>query len=460
MIQAEPSPSPVAASGEPAIPARPWQWGIGPHYISLFLSILFFDRLGTATLDLGGLRAALVGVVIGGVLCFLLLYLPPALWGVRTRQPLSGLLAATFGELGGPRLAGLVLAVAQVLLFAAAVGYAADLSLRALVLLGLIGPDALAAARLGGPWHGGTVYLVTLLIWLPTAAVLGPILVHLVAAVMSVYVALPAVVFGITMIWALGGLSAAPPTGSGQLYLGGAMAVQLLFGFFAPAGAQGADWGAASREVRDVRLGGYVGVAMASVIVATIALVTVLGAEGRLPPQRLGEGTIAYRMIWSRAFRGDVGGIVTFVWTLALLGPACYAPTVGVRLLAEVWPGARRWLLGLLVAALAWPLAATGFALRLELVFGLIGALVAPLAGAMAAEFLAGTSSPPARRRVDPAAAVGWVAGLAAGLVPYVGPLLGASSLARVQPAAVLAFAVGLALAMVPRWPRALFGKA
>lgn len=437
---------------ERAVPPKPWQWGVGPHYTSLFLSILFIDRLAAATLDVAGLRPALLGILVGGGLCFLLLYLPPALWGVRSRLPLSRLLAATFGTSAGPRVAGVSLAAAQVLVFAAVLGYAANLSLRALALLGLIGPDALLPARPGGPWGGGTIYLATLLVWMPTAAVLGPILVHLVAAVLSVYIVLPAVVLGATMVWSLDGLKSAPLSpGGGSAYLGAALAVQMIFGYFAPAGATAADWGAASRDTRDVRLGGYVGVAMASIIIAAIALVSVLGAEGRLPPQRLGPSTLDYRMIWSRAFRGDAGGIATFIWTLALLGPACYAPTAGVRLLTAALPGARRWLVGLFFAAAAWPLAATGFALRLERVFGLTGALAAPVLGAVAAHGLARPASVSSRRAADTGAILGWAVGLAAGLIPYAGPALGAADWSRIQPAAVLGFLASFIIVLVSR---------
>lgn len=445
-------PDAEVAPRDAEVPRKPWQWGVGPHYISLFLSILFIDRLAPATLDVAGLRPALIGVMIGGTLSFLLLYRPSALWGFRQRCPLPSLLTATFGEWGGPRLAGPVIAAAHVLLFAAAVGYAADLSLRALTLLGLLSPEALVPERSGGPWTGGRVYLATLLVWMPTAAVLGPLLVHVVSAVLSVYIVLPAVIFGLTMVWALPGLENAPglPT-RGPAYHGAAMAVQMLFGFFATAGAAAVDWGASSRDRRDVRLGGLVGVAMASMIIAAITLVSVLGASGRLPPQRLSNVTIDYRMIWSRAFRGDLGGIVTFVWALALLGPSCYAPTAGLRLLEGALPHARRWMLGLLFAALAWPLAATGFALRLERVFGLTGALVAPLIGAMAAHAATRKNVSEAARRLDGTAVLAWALGYAAGLLPYAGPLVGRPELGRIQPAAVLGFAVSFLLVWTAR---------
>ena len=58
------------------------------------------------------------------------------------------------------------------------------------------------------------------------------------------------------------------------------MMIELVFGFFATAGALAADWGAVNRTERDVRLGGWFGVVLASWTVATLALLTVAGALG------------------------------------------------------------------------------------------------------------------------------------------------------------------------------------
>src|SRR5690606_42018071 len=75
-------------------------------------------------------------------------------------------------------------------------------------------------------------------------------------------------------------------------------------------------------------------------------------------------------------------------------------------------------------------------------VFGMVGAVMAPFAGALAADYARdrgywGGSC----RAVDLAGLFAWIAGTGVGLLPYLGPTLGAPALARVQPAAVLAFA-------------------
>src|SRR5262249_51847984 len=74
-----------------------------------------------------------------------------------------------------------------------------------------------------------------------------------------------------------GGVNVEGPIGPGSVPAM-LMMIELVFGFFATAGAMGADWGAVSRTERDVRLGGWVSVAMASWTVATLALLTVAGS--------------------------------------------------------------------------------------------------------------------------------------------------------------------------------------
>ena len=65
--------------------------------------------------------------------------------------------------------------------------------------------------------------------------------------------------------------------------------IQLIFGFFATAGLAAADWGAVSRDASDIRLGGWVGVAFGSWLVATLALMTVAGRWDGSPRLRVGR---------------------------------------------------------------------------------------------------------------------------------------------------------------------------
>ncbi len=404
----------------------------------MVLLIVFFDRLAPTTLQVGGLLPSVLGALVASVLGFAFLFEAPALLGLRTRRTLPELATRTFGQHGARLVPDVVLGLAQVVWFAVTIHYAVDLSLRSLVAARLLDSGVLDTARVGAIQVPGLAFQATVLLWILPAVILGPILVHLVAAVLYAYAVFPAIVFGVLMIWFLRGLPGyqpppADPRASWQAF---AMMIQLVFGYLATAGLGGADWGAMSRARRDVHLGGMVGVALAPTVVVSVALVTVAGFLGRHP-----AAAATYSAALLQGIGGWPGAALMMTFTFALLGPTCYMPTGFCRLFAAAWPGPRRWVWPLVGAGLAWPLVASGRAGHLETIFGLLGAAVAPIAGALAADWLRDRGGwPGPRRGFNPAGLLAWLVGCAVGLIPYLGPMLGAARLARVQPAAVLAF--------------------
>ncbi len=133
------------------------------------------------------------------------------------------------------------------------------------------------------------------------------------------------------------------------------------------------------------------------------------------------------------------------VFGLASLAPACFAAHVYGHRFASAWSGLSRIRWTLLGTAAAYPLIATGLGLRLEAIFTLMGATIAPMAGAIAGDYLANRGDwPGPRRGVNPSGLVAWAAGLAVGLVPLVAGARGWSALERFQPASVFAFLAAL----------------
>ena len=57
----------------------------------------------------------------------------------------------------------------------------------------------------------------------------------------------------------------------------------IVLGFFATGGAAGADFGMNSRNAKDVRWGGLVGILLAAVVAGGLALLSVAGAHGLHP---------------------------------------------------------------------------------------------------------------------------------------------------------------------------------
>jgi len=60
-------------------------------------------------------------------------------------------------------------------------------------------------------------------------------------------------------------------------------------GFFATAGAAGVDFGTGARDKRDVHMGGFVGIFLAIVVAAGLAMLIVAGAYGNPENRRQGQ---------------------------------------------------------------------------------------------------------------------------------------------------------------------------
>jgi hypothetical protein len=446
------TPPPAAPA---AIPLRSWQWGLGPQLIGLFLLITAFDRLGPFTLARAGLIPSILAALLGGLLAYGLLFLPAASWGVRTRGAPLDLAAGAFGTAGARAVAAVVFGLAQTVWFATALGYAAELTLGSFAGMGLLEPDVIdglgAGAATAGTALRGPVYLMTTLLWMASALAVGRLLWPIVAAVLYAYQPFPALALGGLMLWALGGIAAGgwPGPSRNQTGAGMRLMVQLVFAYAASAGVLAADWGAGSRDRRDVRLGGLVGLGLAPAVVVSVAFVTVLGGLARLEAPPSGPEAYVYTDVLLKALPRPLGGVAVLVFTLALLGPVCYASVLAGKAFAAAWPFLPRWLPPLFVAALAWPLAAFGLTHRLELMFGLAGGPVAALLGVIAARLLVsrrsagagdGDAPPPAFR---PLGGIAWALGAVVGLAPYLGP----PAATALHPAAVAAWAVAFGVA-------------
>ncbi len=421
------------------------------------------------------------------------------MWGLRARRGLDGIAAGTFGVRGAIWLPGVLLGVVEVIWFGVTLYYAVDLAIRSLSAFGLLDATHLDPVRWRGFTLAGPLFFWVVLAWSIASALIGTLAFRLTAAVMAGYQPFPAIAIGLVAVWAMPGVVEFRPLRYDPVTAEAVaepsrfafvMMVQFVFSFFATFGAMAADWGAASRGEDDVRWGGFVGVAFAATVLATLALLIVAGGNGRKPlPEGLRRDVAAQeRLIEARSgslrggslesarvavreaggrnytvrhvlqygLGGLAGGLALIVLNLALLGPACFAPYVIGRRLNDACPVLPRWAWSMAGAVATWPMIAFRWPARLEPILGLLGALFAPVVGALAADaFRHGGRWPGSRDGINPAGWLAWIAGVTVGLVPVAGPTLGWEAGSRVQPASVLAFAVafvtyfGLAIAGV-----------
>jgi cytosine permease len=489
----------AALAAEP--PGRkPWQWGIAPHYIGLFLWIVFFDQLARRTLTVGGLAMAVSGAAAAGLLGYLLLFYAPAMLGLKSGRPLAVVASSTFGASGSVWLPGFLLGLGQVAWFAVATSYATDFCLRGLVTAGLIAPEALRPLV----WHGwtmpGPLFLITAAAWCAAIAPVGQVFMRWIGALMHVYPVFLAAMLAGTMVWALAGLAAGvemrfplpfDPRTAEPVVRGGPRAfatmIQLVFGFAATTGLIAVDWGAASREPRDVRLGGLIGIGFTPAIVATLALMTVVVAAGRGPGFRsellaqdrmtevlnrprvrgfedpteaiaaqrdearreiraLGDSRFTYGHVLEASIGGRVGGAMMILFGLGSMAPAVYAAWSYGQRFSAVGPRLSRWAWAFIGALAGFLLIASGVTTRLEEIFNIMGAVFAPVVGALAADALRhrGAWAGP-RRGVNAPGVAAWLVGLGVGLLPMLGRLAPPWRLQDVQPAAVFAFLAAFA---------------
>jgi cytosine permease len=235
------------------------------------------------------------------------------------------------------------------------------------------------------------------------------------------------------------------------------MMIELVFGFFATAGGMAADWGAVSRTERDVRLGGWVGVILAAWTVATLALLTVAGAQPRVALAG-GLMTNDHALNLDYTFRGAVlfglggtlGAAILLVFGLGSLAPTCYAAYLFGHHFEATWPQLKRIRWTVIGTVAAWLFIASGHAGRLATIFSLIGAALAPLVAALAADSFRqrGRWHGP-RRGINLPGLIAWAIGLAVGLVPIVSEAAGWYAGSRFQPAAVFAYAAAFVTYLV-----------
>ena len=427
-----------------------WQKALAPNLIGLFLWIGFLDQIPRETIGRSSLAWPVLGVSIGSILSYLLLFRTPALWTQRSGHPFSVVATSTFGIRGATWVPGLLVASVQVVWIALAIRYGTLLTLRGLELLGLLDPsyhEKIAIGRFALP--GGLFTATSFFIGFATT-VAGRYLVRVIAALMTVYPIVLAILLGLTATLAMRGLpdykviTGGLSGGNNPGILVTFIAIQMVFAFACSATLSAADWGAASGSARDVKFGGWVGMTLAPAVIASLSILTVAGTFVRYGidvPVTLGKSS---SLIFIHAVEsltgGRIAGAMFLAIGLAALAPGCFSAYIlGVRF-HDAMPNFSQtgWtLIGFLVA---WLMVVAGLVDRTYPVLGVVGALLAPILGAVAADATRtrGEWAGP-RNGLNWPGLVAWIAGLGVALVPlsFVTRRIGIF-----QPAAIISFAV------------------
>lgn len=445
-----------AAKANPMENRGPWYKNTAPSYAGIFLSVPFMAGMAGA-LQYGSVWAAFVGLALGALFCFALYYVPGML-GFKTGMPLYVVGSSTFGTQGGILMPGLLMGVLQIGWHAVFTYSAASFFMQA------IGNQA-------GPGSG--FFWVVCGIWGLVFAFVGAVGIRWLGWLSSWIPIFPLAVILIAGFSNMGGVAnfkgfeqeGTLPALVPLLGLGAYASLQSAAGFFATAGAAGADFAMNSRNTKDVVLGGFFGITVAALAAGFFAILTIAGAMGNHPQLAVEAGMGTGKLDVFAAFIGSIGAvgglskIMFWVFVIACICPTGFCAFLAANSFSTMFPKLPRTGMTLAAGVVGVILAATGAAQDLVGFFSIIGASFGPIIGAMTADYLrhGGWSGP--RKGINWAGYGAWAVGFLVGILgvlPKVGFAYGLETLMSF----IVGFSVYLILAEVGLEPQtAAFDK-
>jgi cytosine permease len=407
----------------PASNRSPWYTNTAPSYAGIFLWIAFYLSIAKDTIPHAGPVLCIAAIVVAGLLSYALYYYAPAMLGMKTGYPLYVVGSSTFGTAGGYIMPGLLMGLLQVGWFAV------NTAISTQFILNTAGSKA-------GP--GSLPFIVIGILWGYGMAYIGVMGIQYVARLSRYLIIIPAVMVLLVFFRTSPGLSQYTPPDP-QPFVAFTLLLQIIIGFFATAGAAGADFGMNSRNEKDVRLGGLTGITLAIVFAAGLPLLSVVGASKLYALPGLGYDDVIH----------SIGGVLAtamfLLFTLASVAPACFCAFIAGNSFSTMIPGVPRISSTMAGVTVSIVLAVTGVAQNLIGFFTVVGASFGPICGAMAADYLlSGKRWAGPRQGVNWAGYLAWALGFVVGILPF----LPVSSTLKtyVQPAVLYSFFTGFAV--------------
>ena len=427
-----------AAKPNPLSNRAPWYKNTAPTYAGIFLWFVFWDSIASNGLDKGGLAMTLTGVVVGGLICHFLFYLVPGLFGMKTGLPLYIVGTSTFGSIGGLLMPGFLMGVLQFGWLAVNTCFSSQALLKGFH----INPE-------------GVPYYILCVVWAAGAAFVGLKGIQYVAKVATFLPLIPLAVLVLALVnfaGSAGSYQTAPKVeavnhkeaqvkvagseeqsasldGRTAPWLAMLSMVGAIVGFFATAGAAGVDFGMNNRDAQDVQWGGIVGILIATVFTAGVAVLTVAGARAQDILQGSDAAGFTVTNALEKRLDPTLFAAIMIGLPLSAFPGACFSSFIAANSFKTVMPQVNSALsvgLGALVSILLAIIPvpdATGklvpLAANLPAVFNIIGASFGPICGAMCADYLLGGrrwTGP--RAGFNPAGWIAWLLGFIVGILP------------------------------------------
>jgi cytosine permease len=374
--------------------------------------------------DRASTGVAIAALAVAGLLSYALYYYVPGMLGMKTGYPLYVVGSSTFGTKGGYLMPGLLMGVLQVGWFAVGTYLAATYILSAFGT---------------APIPGSLPFILIAILWGYTMAYVGVKGIHFVSRVSLFLNIIPFLMLLVVLYNTREGWTQYVPANPRPM-LSFVLLIQIVIGFFATAGAAGADFGMSNRNARDIRLGGLVGIALAALYAGALPWLSVAGARVLNPTLQATGYDAAISSIG-----GVLASAMFLLFAIASIAPACICAFVAANSFSTMIPGVPRMSSTMAAVTISIVLAVTGAAANLIGFFSIVGASFGPICGAMIADYvLAGRKWAGPREGINWAGYIAWALGFVVGILPFlpVSQTLKEAS----QPAAVYSTITGFAV--------------
>jgi cytosine permease len=402
----------------------PWYKSTFPSYFGIFLFVGFYLKLAGPTLGYANVDVSLWGLLVAGLLCFGLYYYVPAMLGMQTGRTLYVVGTSTFGTTGGYLIPGVLMGLLQI---------------------GWVAVDAAISSAFimkGLNQTSRTLYSVIVIVWVYSLGWVAIKGIHYVGQVAKILNWIPFLMMLIVLWSNKGGISHYQPPQHDPL-AGFLNALLITIGFFATAGAAGADFGMNNASRKDIVLGGVTGIVAGAVIAGGIAILSVAGYLGR------NGGPHSYDYTAAIASVGALAPVMFFLFAAACLVPTCFSAFIAANSFSTMLPKISRTVSTLAAVTVSAILAITGVADNLVGFFSIVAASFGPICGAMVADYLlAGKRWSGPRVGINWAGCIAWIVGFLIG-IPERLPGIPAAWVKADNPSELYAFAAGFLIYIV-----------
>jgi len=424
----------ASAKPNPAANRAPWYKNTAQVYAGIMLWFVFWHQVPLGSELKGapgysefaggtlaqGLGVAFFGLIVAALVCHFLFYLVPGMLGMKTGLPLYIVGTSTYGAQGGFLLPGFLMGLLQF-------GW--------LAVNGFFAGFLLCQPFFKDPNQvmGSVSHIVVASAWIVLGAFMGVKGIKYVARVATFLPLIPLAILVILLVQTIGGIGSfdshalvrageefKPAAGEAvkalpPLTMFGVIALLATYvvGFFATAGAAGADFGMNNRNSKDVHLGGLAGVALATVFAGGVALLIVAGAYGS---GMVTSGVVQTTSLMDSIVGKNTADVFMYLLAIAAFPPACFSAFIAANSFKTTLPNVKPLItcgLGTIGAIILVALGLAGDAVG---VFKIIGASFGPVCGAMMADYLlSGCKWAGPRAGFNPAGWISWAVGFAIG---------------------------------------------